>query len=92
MNEYLCSVLALQRRVRAAIAAGEINTALESVRIFVESVIADPNATGRLFADARVDVLCLEIGELAIKSMNLLPTALFNGAQYILRRRFTAAA
>lgn len=62
------SLESLANAAYASLRAGDVDLALRSVRRFVDDILADPSATGLVFASIELDRICEEAGAQLVES------------------------
>ena len=69
------SLDSLEDSVNALVRDGDLETPLEMIQAFVERIVGDPLATGRVFSAPALDELCLKLGAQALSQTNLVMLA-----------------
>lgn len=67
------SLDSLHDSVESLMRDGDVETPLEIIQAFVQRIVSDPMATGKVFSASALDELCLRIGALVLSHMNLVP-------------------
>ena len=69
------SLASLQDSVDSLIRGGDLETPLEMIQAFVERIVSDPLATGRVFSAPALDELCLRLGAQVLSQSNVVTPA-----------------
>jgi hypothetical protein len=65
------SLSSLQLSVDSLIRDGDLETPLEMIQAFVERIVLDPQAIGRVFSAPALDEICLRLGAQVLSQTNV---------------------